>query len=47
VIEHDMGFIRNLDTRTSVLHYGKLFAQGSFAEIAANHDVRRIYLGVL
>ena len=47
VIEHDMGFIRNLDTRTSVLHYGKLFAQGSFAEIATNQDVRRIYLGVL
>jgi branched-chain amino acid transport system ATP-binding protein len=47
VIEHDMAFIRNLDARTSVLHYGKLFAQGSFAEIAADADVRRIYLGVI
>lgn len=47
VIEHDMGFIRNLDSRTSVLHYGKLFAQGGFDEIAANQDVRRIYLGTL
>lgn len=45
VIEHDMGFIRSLEARTSVLHYGKLFAQGSFDEIAANEDVRRIYLG--
>jgi len=44
VIEHDMASIRNLDARTSVLHYGKLFAQGSFAEIAADADVRRIYL---
>lgn len=47
VIEHDMGFIRDLCARTSVLHYGKLFAQGSFDEIAADADVRRIYLGTL
>jgi urea transport system ATP-binding protein len=45
VIEHDMGFIRSLGARTSVLHYGRLFAQGAFDEIAANGDVRRIYLG--
>ena len=45
VIEHDMAFIRSLKARTSVLHYGKLFAQGSFDEIADNEDVRRIYLG--
>ena len=47
VIEHDMEFVRNLDTVTSVLHLGRLFAQGSFAEIEANEDVRRIYLGAL
>ena len=47
VIEHDMEFVRNLDTVTSVLHLGRLFAQGSFAEIEANEDVRRIYLGTL
>jgi branched-chain amino acid transport system ATP-binding protein len=45
VIEHDMDFIRSLDGRVSVLHYGKLFAQGSFNEIANDDDVRRIYLG--
>ena len=45
VIEHDMGFIRSLRARTSVLHYGQLFAQVEFDEIAANEDVRRIYLG--
>ena len=45
VIEHDMAFIRNLNSRTTVLHYGRLFAQGSFSEIEANDDVRRIYLG--
>jgi branched-chain amino acid transport system ATP-binding protein len=47
VIEHDMTFIRALAARTSVLHYGKLFAQGSFDDIAADADVRRIYLGSL
>ncbi len=45
VIEHDMAFVRDLDSRTSVLHYGKLFAQGTFAEIERNEDVHRIYLG--
>jgi len=45
VIEHDMTFIRNLNTSTTVLHYGRSFAHGSFSEIEANDDVRRIYLG--
>lgn len=45
VIEHDMAFVRNLDSRTTVLHYGKLFAQGPFKEIERNEDVHRIYLG--
>jgi branched-chain amino acid transport system ATP-binding protein len=47
VIEHDMEFVRNLNTVTSVLHLGKLFAEGTFAAIEANEDVRRIYLGTL
>lgn len=47
VIEHDMAFIRDLNSTTSVLHYGKLFAQGSFAEIEQNDEVRRIYMGTL
>lgn len=45
VIEHDMEFIRSLHSRTSVLHFGTLFAQGSFEEIEQNEDVLRIYLG--
>ena len=47
VIEHDMAFVRSLDARTSVLHFGKLFAQGSFAEIEADENVHRIYLGAI
>ena len=45
VIEHDMDFIESLKARTSVLHYGRLFAQGSFEEIAAHEGVHQIYLG--
>ena len=40
-----MAFVRDLDTRTTVLHYGKVFAQGSFADIERDDDVHRIYLG--
>ena len=47
VIEHDMEFVRSLNSLTSVLHLGRLFAQDSFAAIEANEDVRRIYLGAL
>jgi len=45
VIEHDMEFIRSLASRTSVLHLGTLFTQGSYEEIEQNEDVRNIYLG--
>lgn len=45
IIEHDINFIRDLDAPVTVLHLGKVFAEGSFAEIAANDHVRNIYLG--
>ncbi len=45
VIEHDMAFIRSLDAHTSVLHLGRLFAEGTFDEVAANEGVKNIYLG--
>lgn len=45
VIEHDMEFIKNLNTRTTVLHLGALFAEGSYEDIANHAGVRSIYLG--
>jgi branched-chain amino acid transport system ATP-binding protein len=45
VIEHDMAFVRQLGGRVSVLHYGRLFAQGTMADIENNEEVRAIYLG--
>ena len=45
VIEHDMAIVRQLDATITVLHFGRLFAQGSMAEIEANDAVQDIYLG--
>jgi branched-chain amino acid transport system ATP-binding protein len=45
VVEHDMAFVRQIARKVSVLHLGRLFAQGSIAEIVANEAVQEIYLG--
>lgn len=45
VIEHDMAFVRKIAQQITVLHQGKIFAQGSLAEIEKNKEVQRIYLG--
>lgn len=45
VVEHDMSFVRQIDSKITVLHNGRLFAEGSLIEIESNQDVRRIYLG--
>jgi ABC-type uncharacterized transport system ATPase subunit len=37
--------VRYIARRVTVLHYGRIFSEGTLAEIEANHDVRRIYLG--
>ncbi|WP_239025351.1 ATP-binding cassette domain-containing protein [Rhodoligotrophos defluvii] len=44
-IEHDMRFVRALACRTTVLHQGRVIAEGPFAEIEANTMVRDVYLG--
>jgi branched-chain amino acid transport system ATP-binding protein len=45
VVEHDMAFVRDVGKRITVLHNGRIFAEGSLSEIEANNDVQRIYLG--
>lgn len=45
VVEHDMAFVRHIARWITVMHYGRVFAEGSLAEIESNQDVRRIYLG--
>jgi len=45
VIEHDMTFIRQIAQRVTVLHFGRVFAQGSIDAIVADPRVAEIYLG--
>jgi ABC-type uncharacterized transport system ATPase subunit len=40
-----MNFVRQIATRVTVLHFGKIFAQGSIDEIMADDRVAEIYLG--
>jgi branched-chain amino acid transport system ATP-binding protein len=45
VIEHDMDVAFGLADMISVLHLGRLVAEGSVGEIRQNHTVQQIYLG--
>jgi branched-chain amino acid transport system ATP-binding protein len=45
VVEHDIAFVREVAQAVTVLHQGRIFAEGSIAEITQREDVRRIYLG--
>jgi branched-chain amino acid transport system ATP-binding protein len=45
VVEHDMAFIRQMAQKVTVLHFGRVFAQGSAAEVIADPRVEEIYLG--
>ena len=45
IIEHDINFIRDLRAPVTVLHLGRVLLDGSFEEVAANAEVREVYLG--
>ena len=45
VVEHDMAFVREIAEKITVMHLGKLLAEGSIAEIETNQAVRQAYLG--
>ena len=44
-VEHDMDFVRQVADRVTVLHLGRVFAQGSVEAIVADERVAEIYLG--
>ena len=45
VIEHDMAFVRELKAPITVLHLGKILAEGNIEDIENNSNVRNAYLG--
>jgi branched-chain amino acid transport system ATP-binding protein len=45
VVEHDIAFVREVARAVTVLHQGRIFAEGTVETITAHEDVRRIYLG--
>jgi urea transport system ATP-binding protein len=47
VVEHDMGFVKEIGDVISVMHQGSLLAEGSAAEISKDPTVREVYLGTV
>jgi branched-chain amino acid transport system ATP-binding protein len=45
IIEHDMDVVASLADRVTVLHYGEVLIEGSFAEVKADPRVYEVYLG--
>jgi len=47
VIEHDMDFMRTFADVVTVLHAGKVLAEGTVSEIQADPRVQEVYLGTV
>ena len=45
VIEHDMDFVRRLNSTVTVLNEGKVLAEGNLEEMEKNEEVMEAYLG--
>ncbi|MCG3769263.1 MAG: hypothetical protein JW384_00384 [Nitrosomonadaceae bacterium] len=45
VIEHDMDFVRKLNSPITVLHLGAIVATGTYSDIENNELVKSVYLG--
>jgi urea transport system ATP-binding protein len=45
VIEHDMKFVESIAHRVTVLHQGKVLAEGDMQSVQANTKVKEVYLG--
>lgn len=45
VIEHDMEFVKRIADKVTVMHQGKILAEGSMEKVQANPRVIDVYLG--
>ena len=45
VVEHDMGFVGSIADHVTVLHQGRVLAEGSLEQVQADERVIEVYLG--
>jgi len=45
VIEHDMEFVKKIAQKVTVMHQGKILAEGSMDDVQNNPQVIEVYLG--
>jgi urea transport system ATP-binding protein len=45
VVEHDMDFVRSIESPVTVLHQGSILAEGDMKQIQNNPEVVEVYLG--
>jgi urea transport system ATP-binding protein len=45
VVEHDIDFVRSIASEVTVLHQGRVLAEGSMAQVQSNPEVVEVYLG--
>jgi urea transport system ATP-binding protein len=45
VVEHDMEFVRSIARTVTVLHEGKILAEGTMDAVQSNEKVIEVYLG--
>jgi urea transport system ATP-binding protein len=45
VVEHDMGFIKSISEKVTVLHEGAVLAEGTLEQVQADERVIEVYLG--
>ncbi|MGY4879169.1 urea ABC transporter ATP-binding protein UrtD [Vreelandella aquamarina] len=45
VVEHDMGFVRSIARKVTVLHQGSVLAEGSMDQVSNDPGVVEVYLG--
>lgn len=45
VIEHDISFVKEIESKVTVFYKGQIIKEGAFEEIQSDSTVREIYLG--